>query len=228
MQSLPAALLLFAVSAPSALPANYDLVLSDPDVLVYHVHYGAHEHVPEHPHPAYPTMFIYLDHSGPIRFTHAGLPPEVTLRPPSQPGSYRIAPALAETHSVDNLGDTPSDSIRVEFKHVTAGVVPGVFRGAAPAHLADDAGTVEYTNTAFSVERVVCVVNVVCPLADQDRPSLVVGLSPSLLLSPDSTDKPLAVGEVRALPPSTPLRVTAAPGSEQPAHLLRIVLTPRQ
>src|ERR1700755_776662 len=52
--------------AQAPLPPNYKTILNNTDVQVMHVHYGAHEFVPMHDHPAVSTMYVYLNHSGEV------------------------------------------------------------------------------------------------------------------------------------------------------------------
>ena len=212
-------------AAPVPLPPNYKLVLDTPAVYVYQVHYGPHEHVPEHPHPAFPTIFVYLNDSGPIRFTHSGTPPEITVRPPAHSGAFRVAPALAESHMVDNLGDTPSESLRIEFKHLPPGAVPDVFRGAAPADTPRNLEEVAYKNDAFSIERIVCEPGQTCHAlpAPASATVLLVAITPTAVTPADMPPAHMAAGEtVQSV--QSPLLIRGDNPS-QPAQLLRILLT---
>ena len=59
LRVLPLALLATTALAqtPQPLPKNYQTILDNSDVLVMRVHYGPHEKVPVHNHPAIPTVF---------------------------------------------------------------------------------------------------------------------------------------------------------------------------
>ena len=121
-----------SAQSPSAkLPPNYKTTLDNPDVIVMKVHYGPHEFVPMHDHTAYPTVYVYLNDSGEVEIKHEG-PNGVMRRPPTHTGAFRVAPGAKERHSITNLGDTPSDFLRIELKRIQAGDLRKVFRGDAP------------------------------------------------------------------------------------------------
>ena len=117
-----------------AFPNNYRKVLDNADVVVLRVHYGPHETVVVHDHSDHPTVYVYLDDSGPVRFVHE--PENVILtRPPTHTGAYRVSPGRRERHSLVNLSDKPSDYLRVELKKVPLGTLKQEFRGSAPESL---------------------------------------------------------------------------------------------
>ena len=203
-----------------AFPNNYRKVLDNADVEVLRAHYGPHETVGVHDHSDHPTVYVYLDDSGPVRFIHE--PENVILtRPPTHTGAYRVSPGRRERHSLVNLSDKPSDYLRVELKKVPLGALKQEFRGSAPEPLVQ--GTkVEFAEPVLRVERVVCDAGATCPLAVESSPSVLVAFSPSVLVErgrpkvfpEDSSVLWLRSGEgasVRAM-------------SKAPAHLLRIVL----
>lgn len=202
------------------LPNNYRKVLDNPDVVVLRVHYGPHEQMPVHDHPAYPTIYVYLDDAGPVRFVHE--PENVILtRPPTHMGSYRVSPGRRERHSLVNLSDKPTDYLRVELKKVALGTLKREFRGSAPEPLVQ--GTkVEFDDPVLRIERVVCDPGGSCPLPEESAPSVLVAFSPSELKE----------GRRRTVFPqdSSTLWLPAGKGSSvkalgnSPAHLLRIVL----
>src|ERR1700729_506816 len=53
-----------------SLPPNYTTILTNDTFKVIRVHYGPHEKVPIHNHPAIPTVFVYLNNSGPVNIIH--------------------------------------------------------------------------------------------------------------------------------------------------------------
>jgi len=55
---------------PAPLPPNYKVILDNESVLVQRVHYGPHELVPLHDHPAVATVYVYLNHSGVVDIAH--------------------------------------------------------------------------------------------------------------------------------------------------------------
>ena len=203
-----------------AFPKNYRIVLENADVAVMKAHYGPHESVGVHDHSDHPTVYVYLDDSGPVRFVHE--PEHVILtRPPTHAGAYRVSPGRRERHSVVNLSDKPSDYLRVELKKVPLGALTREFRGSAPATLVQ--GTkVEYEASVLRIERVVCDAGATCALPKENSPSVLVTFSPAELVErrrkkmfpADSSTLWLKAGE------SANVRATG----ERPAQVLRIVL----
>ena len=231
-QHLRRALVFSAVAAMSVLaaaaqdpltllPDNYKLVFQNDEVKVIRAHYGPHEKVPVHDHPAYPTVFVYLDSSGAVRIDHqeAGAAPVSITRSPTVMGSYRIAPALAERHSIENLGDTSSDFLRIELK--TPLQLEEPFRGKAPQSVAASLDAVEFTNPNLTVERVICAGAEACPVKASSAPSLLVALTP-VSLATDGGDQKLAAGAVSWLDASRPAKVQAT--GDAAAQVLRIVI----
>ena len=212
---------MLAQDPTAAFPNNYRKVLENADVVVLRVHYGPHQTVGVHDHSDHPTVYVYLDDSGPVRFIHE--PENVILtRPPTHTGAYRVSPGRRERHSLVNLSDKPSDYLRVELKKVPLGALKHEFRGSAPGALVQ--GTkVEFEDPTLRIERVVCDAGATCALPAESSPSLLVEFSPSQLLEhgkpkmfpEDSSVLWLRAGE------SASVRAT----SKAPAHLLRIVLT---
>ncbi len=202
------------------LPNNYRKVLDNADVVVLRVHYGPHEQVPVHDHAEHPTVYVYLNDSGPVRFVHE--PENVILtRPPTRVGSYRVSPGRRERHSLVNLSDKPSEYLRIELKKVPLGTLKWEFRGSAPQQLVQ--GTkVEFEDPVLRIERVVCDAGATCPLPQESAPSVLVAFSPSELIEKrrrqafpeESSTLWLAAGKAAS--------VKSVGGS--PAELLRIVV----
>jgi len=116
-----AAVLLLAATAPAqdpvkVAPQAYKLDFENDWVKVLRVHYAAKEKIPEHDHPATGAGYVYLNDSGPVIFKHVGLSYGAITRPAVKARSFRVWYAVKETHEVENTGDTPSDSVRIEFK----------------------------------------------------------------------------------------------------------------
>ncbi len=203
-----------------AFPNNYRKVLENADVVVLRAHYGPHESVGVHDHSDHPTVYVYLNDSGPVRFVHE--PENVILtRPPTHTGAYRVSPGRKERHSVVNLTDKPSDYLRVELKKVPLGTLKREFRGSAPATLVQ--GTkVEYEKPVLRIERVVCDAGAACALPVESSPSVLVAFSPSELIER---------GKPKVFPEDSStlwLRAGESAGvrgrGNASAHLLRIVL----
>src|SRR5262245_2621917 len=119
-----AAVLLLAAPAPAqdpvkVAPQAYKLDFENDWIKVLRVHYAAKEKIPEHDHPATGAAYVYLNDSGPVIFKHIGLSYGAITRPAVKARSFRVWYAVKETHEVENTGDTPSDSVRIEFKTET-------------------------------------------------------------------------------------------------------------
>jgi hypothetical protein len=203
------------------LPKNYQKIFENDSVTVIRAHYGGHEKIPVHDHPAVATVFVYLNDSGQVRIDHAERTGKVAsaVRPPTVSGSYRVAAGLAERHSIENLGDADSDFLRVELKRADL-KLPEPFRGKAPASLALSEDVVEFSNPAVQVERIVCVGPSPCPVKASPAGSLLIALSP--LDVELAVGESLTVGDVRWLAPTQKARIGAQGAG--PAQVLRILL----
>jgi len=204
-----------------AYPQNYKLVLENSAVAVIRVHYGAHEKVGVHDHSNYPTIYIYLSDSGPVRFAHFEEKAFTTVRPPAHVGAFRVAPARPERHTVENLGDIPSDFLRVELKQAKLRL-KSPFRGGAPATLASGLDAVEFQDGPVTIERVVCIAGMACSLTKEDSASLLVAITPLLLDTALQGEEKIEAGRVLWMKPGDALSVKQ--DSAMPAHLLRIVV----
>ena len=195
---------------PAPLPTNYTTVFENADVFVLRVHYAPHEVVPVHDHSAYPTVFVYLNDAGPIRIDHAPPNPSSVTRPPTHIGAFRIAPGMTERHSITNLSDTPSDSLRVELKSIPPSDLTDVFRGAAPSPPAPGIHT-DFEDAALRIDRIVCPPTEPCETsaittgAGASRAtttrSLLIALTPLVIRSPERKHD-LHAGDVLWLPPT--------------------------
>ncbi len=208
-----------------AFPKNYSVVLENKSVAVIRVHYGPHEKVGVHDHSIYPVIYVYLSDSGPVRFAHFEEKAFTTVRPPLHTGAFRVAPGRPERHTVENLGDIPTDFLRVELKQ--AGLkLQSPFRGKAPASLAKSLDVVEFVDGHVEVERILCVGAEACPVSARVAPSLLIAITPGELLevSGGGAEK-LGTGAVRWLSASKAARLSA--DGKSPAEFLRIVIPNR-
>jgi len=163
---------------PLPLPKNYKTTFENADVLVMRVHYGPREFVPMHDHSAYPTVYVYLNDSGEVEIRHEGNGP-VVKRPPTHAGAFRVAPGVAERHSVTNLGDVPSDFLRVELKRTAAEGLKKMFRGEAPGQPLVAGTRTEFQDAAIRVERTICSENAVCVFPAAGARSLLIAVTAS-------------------------------------------------
>lgn len=110
------ALSAFAQDPYSTLPKNYAIELENDHVRISRVQYAPGDRLPEHTHPARPTVYVYLTDGGPVRFSHQTPKFEIE-RPPVKAGSVRFnRNAQVETHIVEYRGDTPTEFLRIELK----------------------------------------------------------------------------------------------------------------
>jgi hypothetical protein len=191
------------------LPQSYRLVFENSTVRVIRVSYAAHQRLPVHDHPRTPTIYVYLADSGPVRFSHMETPPFALVRPPEKAGTFRVSPGRLETHSVENLGNIPSEFLRIELKQVPLKFQENSFRGAKPF----DLKTSVFWSRPFRIERVVSVNGKPVEIGNPDHPSLIVVFS-------DETDD-WKTGQVYWM--EAHRRIVIHSGSELPSHVLRIV-----
>lgn len=162
---------------------HYRLVLENDWTRVARVTYGPHETAPVHDHALTPTaIYIYLTDGGEFRFKHmtgmkvAGT---VVTRPAVKAGAIRFAHSAPETHSVEYLGDAPTEYIRIELR-TEAGNVP-VRNIRIPPPAVDPAKTAvlnEFENGQVRILRVVCAAGAKCPASKHpDDPAIVTVMS---------------------------------------------------
>jgi hypothetical protein len=204
-----------------AFPNNYRNVLENADVTVLRAHYAPHESVGVHEHSDHPTVYVYLNDSGPVRFVHE--PENVVLtRPPTHAGAYRVSPGRRERHSLVNLSDKPSDYIRVELKKLPLGTLKREFRQAAPAEPLKQGTTVEFEDPALRIERVICNPGAACELNADAAPSVLIAFSPVELATRRRWSEIDPASAVAWMPPNRNEKMRSP--DDAPAHLLRIVL----
>ena len=205
-------------ASSTPLPANYQTTFENSDVLVMHVLYGPHEFVPMHDHSAYPTVFVYLTNSGEIDLKHDGSNGFTAQREPTEAGAFRIAPGMAERHSVTSLSDTDSVFLRVELKQVPPATVKSVFREETPLHLVP--GTrIEYQDQGLRIERILCTPDKECTVSPENERSLLVAIGATRIGTADG-ERDLKAGDVIWLP----AKGAALPRLTAGAHFLRVSL----
>jgi hypothetical protein len=197
------------------LPKNYQLVFENPVVQVMRVQYGAHEKLPLHNHSEKPTVYVYLTDSGPVRFSHVEEHPFALERRPVKAGTYRVSPGRIEKHTVENLGEIPSEFLRVELKQLPLGFQSSSFRGLKPFDLAMSSHRTEFTSPKFRIERIIAVRGKSITVPAGRNPSLLIAFAPASVGSSN-----LKRGEVTWIGANSRFVVAATEGS---AHILRIV-----
>jgi hypothetical protein len=198
----------------AAYPRNYSVAFDNESVEVIRVHYGPHEKLGVHDHSKTPTIYVYLNDAGPVRFQHLEKEAFGLTRPPTAKGAFRVSPGRVEVHTVENMGSASSDFLRVELKQIPLGRLKEAFRGAAPGSLAENRTSMEFKTPVVEVQRVICAA--ACSLDPSPAPSLLVAFTAFRA----ATDG-LEPGAVRWLPSSAGLAIT--PGTS-PAHMLRILI----
>jgi quercetin dioxygenase-like cupin family protein len=218
-------LLLLALQTPAqtTLPPNYNTILENQSFRVIRVHYGPHEKVPVHDHPDTPTVYVYLNNSGPVRITHEEKDGSQSslVRPPTHAGAFRVSPGMLERHSIENLSDLPSDFLRVELLRVRLGDKTLEFRGPAPADLTHNLTATEFSSPNLSVARTICVDQQSCTIAPSSRPSVIIGISESTVTT-NGKKITLAQGEVVAIDPNQSIQISAF--TSVAAHILQVIV----
>ena len=83
---------------------------------VVRVHYDAGAKLPDHTHPAGTTVYVYLNDSEGVTFSHSGNITRTVTRPAVKAGAVRVASGPEEHHTAENPASTPSDFLRIWFK----------------------------------------------------------------------------------------------------------------
>jgi len=124
------------------------------------------------------AIYIYVTDGGEFRFKHmtgfkvAGT---VITRPAVKAGAIRFAHSAPETHSVEYLGDAPTEYIRIELRTEARDVPIRNIRIPPPAmDPAKSAILNEFENGQVRILRVVCADGEKCPASkDPDDPAIV-------------------------------------------------------
>jgi len=180
---------------------HYHLVFENSWVRATRVTYGPHETAPVHQHPPTPTtVYVYVTDGGVMRFGHvtgehvAG----VTIdRKPVQAGGIRFAHGAPETHTVEYLGDAPTEYARIELR--TEPLDRPVRDVRLPPVALDSSQSVmqvQFENGQVRILRVRCAAGRQCPdSAHPGDPAVVVTMSGSkrgeVEWSPPSAEGPL-------------------------------------
>ena len=143
------------------------------------VTYQPHETAPVHEHPPTPTcVYIYITDGGEIRFKHmTGFKTSgyVITRPAVKAGAIRFAHSAPETHSVEYLGDAPTEYVRIELRTEPLDTpIRDVRIPPAAMDPAKSAVRKEFENGQLRILRVVCAAGKTCPKSENpDDPSVV-------------------------------------------------------
>ena len=196
------------------LPRNYRLAFENDQFRVLRVHYGPHEKLPVHAHSRTPTVYVYLSDSPPVSFSHQEDKPFTIVRRALKAGTFRVSPGRIEVHSVENLGDTASDFLRIELKNVPLGIQNLAERNNDAFDLSKTSDAIVYSRPPLTIERIICAGYDPCRAGRRNAPALLVALSAA------SMPRTLALGDVFWIPDSKPAFVAGVNGVS--AHFLRI------
>lgn len=117
------------------LPKNFTREFENDWVDVTRVHYDAQSKLPAHEHTGGISVYLYLNASDGVVYSHIDGDASVPRRP-VVPGAIRVAETPHEHHTVVNNAATPSDFMRVLLKtaihdkvpHATARMTPDVMQ----------------------------------------------------------------------------------------------------
>ncbi len=210
----------FGQDATETLPRNYTRTFQNSLARVIRVRYAPHEKLTVHAHPDKPTLYIYLTDSGPVKFTHVEEHAFTVTRAPLKAGSFRLSPGRLERHAVENLGDIPTEFLRVELLQVPVGFQRESARDRGPFDLSHTLVSTAFPGPYVKIDRVIAVGREKVEIGDQAEPALLVALSPSRV-----DDRTVNLGDVLWLDAHRKAAVTAANASPS-AHLLRIAFLP--
>jgi hypothetical protein len=157
---------------------HYHLVFENAWARASRVTYGPHETAPVHDHSMTPTaIYIYVTDGGEFRFKHMTgmkVPGTVITRPAVKAGAIRFAHSAPETHSVEYLGDAPTEYIRIELRTEARDApirnirIPPVVMEPGKSAVLN-----EFENGQVRILRVVCAAGEKCPSSkNPDDPAI--------------------------------------------------------
>lgn len=218
MRALPVCCFL-AVLLPAQDPyrvagRHYHLVFQNEWARATRVTYGPHQGAPVHNHPPTPTtVYVYVTDGGAMRFHHvtgervAGFTIE---RKPVQAGAIRFAHGAPETHTVEYLGDRPTEYARIELRTEPLDRPERDVRlPPVPLDPGKSTAQVQFENGQVRLIRVMCAAGKRCPESDHPQdPAVVVTMSGSargrIQFSPPAAEGP--VEQVRIELKTKPVR----------------------
>ena len=131
----------------TSLPDAYKVQFENDYVRVVRVHYDAGAKLREHTHPGGTTVYVYLNDSEGVIFSHVGGSNRAVTRPAVKAGAIRIASGPEEHHTAENPSSTASDFLRIQLKTRGGGNLRRRIPAAQPR--SENAITVEYTATRW-------------------------------------------------------------------------------
>jgi len=164
-------------------PGNYHFVFENQWARASRVTFRPGDKLPVHQHPPTPTtVYVYVTDGGPIRFSHvtgdnvAGLN---IVRKPVLAGGIRFAHGAPETHTVEYLGDAPTEYARIELRTEPIDrPVRDVRLPPEPDDLSKSSRSVRFENGQVRIVQVTCAAGQACPAAgNASEPAVVVIMS---------------------------------------------------
>jgi hypothetical protein len=210
-----------AQDGATALNQNYQTLLDNDQMQVVRVHYDPHQELPQHDHSRYPTVYVYLSNSGPVRFIHNEARPFALTRRPVKTGWFRVSPGRIEKHEVANLSPVASDFLRVECKRIPLGQIANEFRYSQDVDLAQTSATADYSSAEMVIERYVVPPGEVEDISVEQQPRLLIAFAPTVVRERGRADSTMAAGSVLWVKAGTHLKLRPSGGS---AHVLAIRL----
>jgi hypothetical protein len=166
---------------------HYHLIFENAWARASRVTYGPHETAPVHEHPPTPTtVYIYLTDGGEFRFRHITgfkVSGYTITRPAVKAGAIRFAHSAPETHSVEYLGDAPTEYVRIELRTEPLDTPIRDVRipPASPPVTTDPSVSAirkEFENGQLRILRVVCAARQPCPASQNpDDPAITTVLT---------------------------------------------------
>jgi quercetin dioxygenase-like cupin family protein len=199
-----------AQDGATGLTQNYRTLLDNEQMQVVRVHYDPHEELPVHDHSRYPTVYVYLSNSGPVRFVHDETRPFTITRRPVRTGWFRVSPGRLEKHRVANLGPMVSDFLRVECRQIALGQIRSEFRYREDVSLTKTSATTDYSSPEMVIRRLVVAPGGVERIQVETRPELLIAFAPTLVRKHGEANRRMAAGSVLWAKAGENLEVMAA------------------
>jgi quercetin dioxygenase-like cupin family protein len=211
-----------AQDGATALTQNYRTLLDNEQVQVVRVHYDPHEELAVHDHSHFPTVYVYLSNSGPVRFMHDEAHAFALTRRPVRTGWFRVSPGRIEKHTVANLGPVASDFLRVECKQIALGQIRSEFRYSESPDLTKTTATTDYSSAEMVIRRYVVVPGGRESVAAEAQPELLIAFAPAIVRERGQAARTMAAGSVLWVNANTPFELL--PSGDAPAHVLTVRL----
>jgi hypothetical protein len=211
-----------AQDGATALARNYRTLLDNAQMQVVRVHYDPHEELAVHDHSHYPTVYVYLSNSGPVRFIHDEATPVTLTRRPVRAGWFRVSPGRLERHQVANLGPVASDFLRVECRQIALGQIRSGFRYTQSIDLTKTSVRTDYSSPEMVIRRYVVVPGGRESVAAEAQPELLIAFAPAIVREHGQAAQTMAAGSVLWVSANTQFELL--PSGAGAAHVLTVRL----